>query len=284
MFDQNRTYTFSELRSIIKESSTQPILGKDVVKDDKANNKEAVSDILKGVDEVMKNVKGEKKDVNPQGIMDINKTTLDARFAYDPGKTYKDHVEAEVKGFPSKENEKTSTVAEDDSLNTDGNKKFYDERKKINKEMGNRVETDKHAGLKSHNLPKDLFKNRSAFSEGKSMKRLVFKNTEFLNENQLIKKIPDDFKVDGNKFVVMDKKGTEFLIECKKDEVVSEYIHVNVVNSINKDSINESIERIKELAGYKSADYTKAGTQGFRQDESKKLDENIARVKELIKG
>ncbi|MCD8207758.1 MAG: hypothetical protein LUD72_07465 [Bacteroidales bacterium] len=281
IFNPNKTYTLSELRAVIAES-TKPVVGKNVVTDDKKNNEKAVKDIIKDVEKLVPDT--EKKDVAPQVAKDINKTTLDANFAYEPGKEYKERIEAEVKGFPSKQNQKTSGVNENESLDTEGNDEFYEGRKEINKEQGEMEADGKHAGLKSHNMSKNLYKNKSVFGEGKKMKRLVFKNTEFLNENQVISRIPDEYKTDGNTFVMMDRTGTEFLIECKRDAIIKNYVHVNVTNSVNLQKLDESIGRMKELANYKHSDFNKAGTIQSRKAADESLNEMVTRVKTLTEG
>ena len=84
------------------------------------------------------------------------------------------------------------------------------------------------------------------------MKRLHFNKTVFLNEEHMINKIPDDMKVDGNKFYMKDSIGNEYLIECVKDKVVNDVIHTNIVDYKNKEKMNEAFKRMKELYDYKS--------------------------------
>ena len=85
------------------------------------------------------------------------------------------------------------------------------------------------------------------------MKRLHFNKTVFLNEEHMIKKIPDDMKVDGNKFYMKDSIGNEYLIECVKDKVIDDVIHTKVVDYTNKEKLDETFKRMKELYGYKSS-------------------------------
>ena len=46
--------------------------------------------------------------------------------------------------------------------------------------------------------------------------------------------------------------GNEYLIECVKDKVLNDVIHTNVIDYRNKEKINETFNRMKELYGYKS--------------------------------
>jgi hypothetical protein len=85
------------------------------------------------------------------------------------------------------------------------------------------------------------------------MKRLHFNKTVFLNEEHMLRKIPDDMKINGNKFYMKDSVGSEYLIECVKDKVLEDVIHTNVVDFVNKEKINETFNRMKELYGYKTS-------------------------------
>lgn len=68
-------------------------------------------------------------------------------------------------------------------------------------------------------------------------------------------KVPEDYRVDENRFYMQDKTGTDYLIECKADPFG--YVHMEVVNKFNKESINEELEKMKRLAGYKYSDDNK---------------------------
>jgi len=116
-------------------------------------------------------------------------------------------------------------------------------------------------------------------NESKTMKRLNFSKTIFLNENEMLKKIPDDMKKDGNKFYMRDSAGNEYLIECVKDDVINDFIHTKVVEYSNKQELNETFKRIKELYNYKpntKQDYSQ------RELENKRVSQMIAESKKLI--
>ena len=251
-----KRYTLSELKeALIKESNDfKPVLGKNVVKDDVKNNVKAVDDIIKQAKDYNK-TSDKKRHTNPELENDYNKTTLDVEFAYEPSQDYKDRVEAQAKGFASVTDEKNTSAKNNDSLDYEGNKKFYEADKSKNKEMNKAKETYKHAGLKSHNLPTETFNIKTPFKESKTMKRLVFKNTVFLNEENAKKRVPEDYKTSDNKFLMMDSIGNEYLVECKKDEKFN-YIHTDVkLVTVSKKMINEQLERMKSLTAYNSNEY-----------------------------
>ena len=256
MLQEKKVYTLSEFCRVLKESQeSKARKGKNVEREDKKNNEKAVNDILKQGKEFDGGLSDEKKKENPRDITDYNKTTLDNDFAYEPSKEYKDRVKAQVHGFPSVENEKNSKIKEEnDSLDFEGNEDFYEQNAEKRKEVADARQTDKHAGLKSHNLPKETFKDNTLYTnESKKMKRLNFSKTVFLNEAEMIKKIPDDMKIDGNKFYMKDAVGNEYLVECVKDKAIQDLIHTKVIDYKNKEKINETFKRMKELYGYKSS-------------------------------
>lgn len=99
----------------------------------------------------------------------------------------------------------------------------------------------------------DSHEERSTIKECvKPMKRLKFKNTVFLSESQVLKRVPEDYRVDENKFYMQDKTGTDYLVECKADPFG--FVHMEVTNKLNKEKINEELEKIKRLSGYKYSD------------------------------
>lgn len=256
MSQKDKVYTLSEFCKTLRESQEfKAKKGENVEREDKKNNEKAVNDILKQSKQYNGGFSDEKKRENPRDITDYNKTTLDNDFAYEPSNAYKDRVKAQVHGFPSVDNEKNSKIEkENKSVDFEGNKKFYDDNAKKRKEVADVRQTDKHAGLKSHNIPKETFKDNTLFTnENKKMKRLNFSKTVFLDESQMLKKIPDDMKVDGNKFYMKDAVGNEYLIECVSDKVIKNLVHTKVVNYSNNEKINEEFKRMKELYTYKSS-------------------------------
>lgn len=279
----SKLYTINELKDALLHESNEfkPKMGNNVTGDDKRNNKKAVDDIMKETGAVAK-TKKEKRDTPPENIYDTNKTTLDVNFAYIPDKSYKDRVKAQAHGFPSKQNEESTDL--DPSLDTDGNKEFYDEREKVSKER-NELETDeRHAGLKSHNMDKKLFKNKTIYTnESKKMKKLHFKNTVFLSEAQILKKIPDDYKTDGSRFIMEDSKGCQYLIECRIDENMNNFTSIEVSKLETKEQLQEKLKRMHTLYEYDSSDFNKKMGTAERINERKELTKQINNIKGIKK-
>lgn len=281
MLQNKKVYTLSEICKILRESQEfKAVKGKNVENEDKKNNEKAVNDILKQNKEFDGGISDEKKRENPRDVIDFNKTTLDNDFAYEPSKEYKERVKSQVHGFPSVENEKNSKIEkENKGVDFEGNKDFYKQNAEKRKEVANARQTEKHAGLKSHNLPKEIFKDNTLYTnESRKMKRLNFSKTVFLNEEEMLKKIPDDMKINGNKFYMKDAVGNEYLVECVKDKVIDDFIHTKVIDYTNKEKINETFVRMKELYGYKSS----TGVQNSGEYENKMVGKMISEAKEKL--
>lgn len=281
MLQNKKVYTLSEICKILRESQEfKAVKGKNVENEDKKNNEKAVNDILKQNKEFDGGISDEKKRENPRDVIDFNKTTLDNDFAYEPSKEYKERVKSQVHGFPSVENEKNSKIEkENKGVDFEGNKDFYKQNAEKRKEVANARQTEKHAGLKSHNLPKEIFKDNTLYTnESRKMKRLNFSKTVFLNEEEMLKKIPDDMKINGNKFYMKDAVGNEYLVECVKDKVIDDFIHTKVIDYTNKKKINETFVRMKELYGYKSS----TGVQNSGEYENKMVGKMISEAKEKL--
>jgi len=260
MLKDNKVYTLSEFCKVLKESQEfKARKGDKVDSENKKNNGKAVNDILKQSKEFDGGISNRPKREDPRDTDDFNKTTLDLDFDFEPNDNYKKRVKAQVHGFPSADNEKNSKIKkENEGLGFDGNEKFYKDRSDISKKRSDRRYELKKSGLQSRELAKDKdfdkeFKDKTVFNENKKMKRLHFSKTVFLNEEEMIKKIPQDMKIDGNRFFMKDSIGNEYLVECVRDRAIKEIIHTNIVDYKNDKLFNEEINKMKQLAEYKSS-------------------------------
>lgn len=277
---QEGLYTISDLNRIIKEGNEfHPTMGANVVKDNTKNNEKAVGDIMKETGKMEKKAKTNKKEKESTVDGDWNKTTLDYDFAYDPGDEYKERVKAQVHGFPSKENEKSTDATENESLEFDGNKDFYEDQKKKSKKQSDKKTEIKQSGLAARTMPKENFKNQTIFKENKTMKRLHFKNTRFLSESQMLSKVPEDYKTDGNVFLMKDATGAEFIVECTVDDRFN-FAQFKVCNKPTKEAINEEFHRMEKLYEYKSEDFNTGTTSKSRKSE----DENVSAMLNIMKN
>ena len=95
--------TVGELKRIIKESKNEfdPKLGPNVMSDNKRNNEKSYKDAEKSAKDYDGGLRKEKKGELPEKS-DGNRTTLDYNPRTDPGKDFKDKVDAQAKGYTSK--------------------------------------------------------------------------------------------------------------------------------------------------------------------------------------
>ena len=281
---RNKLYTFSEFNNIIKESANEfkPKFGKNVANDNKKNNEKAVDDIMRQTKKFDGGLRkaSKKTEISEVNSDDKNKTTLDYDFNTEPSDDYKNRVKSQVNGYPSTNSEKNA----DNSVEHDPNKEFYKKQQKKHKEMSSLEQDDKAAGLKSRMLDKKNFKDNSAFknefkNNGK-LKIIHYKNTVFVNEESMLKKVPDSFKTDGNEFIVKDASGTQYMVECKINDKFN-FAELKVVGKVNPSVIKEELEKIKSLSAYKSGDYFKPMDSKQRSDENTKLGNLIESVRQL---
>lgn len=276
MLKEGQRYTISELRQAIKESASEfkPKLGDGVEDGDKKNNRQAVDDIQKNVSKYDGGVEVVKRKFDKPA--DRNKTTIDLKFnEVKPGKEWEERVEAQVHGFPSVENEKTSSAKENESLDYEGNEEFYDWRKELQQDR------DKEdAVLQQKGIAGNVKHSQSLFNESNNntVKRLKFKRTVFENAQKAIEKVPEEYKTDGNRFIMMDANGTEYLMECTIDKEFG-YAKVEAKKRLNEAKADEELDRMRKLYGYKSSDYFKSSNKS--QETLTALHEDIEAVRRM---
>lgn len=274
---ENKRYSISEFRRMLGEGNEfKPVMGKDVVASDKRENDKAVNDIMSETGAKPQKEVDKSHDVKEDAMADLNKTTLDLEFTTEPNEEYKKNVEAQAEGFASALDKEKSEAEDNESLEFDGARKFYEKNKEKNKEL-NKIKTDtKHAGLKSRELPKSAFAANTLFKESKTMKRLKFNKTVFLTESQVAQRVPEEYKVDKNRFIMADRNGNEFLVECSTDNLFKAP-QLTITPFVNESMVNESIDRMNALAGYTSK-------QGGNNLSSKKRLEENTKFGELLEN
>jgi hypothetical protein len=245
------TYTAEEIKQILRESNmdNKPVLGGSVTSTNKKNNTDAVKSAMKSVEDSTKNnIGGESKPVKfntGKSAFNGNKTNLDLEYEMEPSQAFKDRVKNDIIGASTSGNGSNETV------DNSGNIEFYNNSKLSSKEKGEKEHILKTSGLVGKNI--DLPKKPTAF-EGvdlKKTKRLNFKNTQFFGEEHIMSLIPEDYKKDGNKFIMKDKAQNEYLVEWTVDEFTNKG---KIKGHENKVKIVEDIDRIKSLFKYNSKD------------------------------
>lgn len=262
-----KQYSVSELRKLIKESSQEfkPKFGDNVEKDNKKINDEAYKEIAKeteAYDGGVRNNSNKKiqyPNTDGKGMADLNYDSISDDF--------KKRVKSQMKGYTSAEAEKAH---KNDPF---GNAEF----KEIEgledraKELDKKEVASKTNGLTSKHLDKNDVSNlRHRVYEDK-FTRIRFKNTSFVTENHMISRIPDEYKINGKKFIMEDKNSNEYLVEWYNDEP----------KVLNTSKVNEQQARIKELFGYKRGNSNT--TCHSRLDENARIDDMLGKVRKLMK-
>lgn len=239
------SYKVGDLKKLIRESSEwQPKVGAGVTKTNASNNEKSYKDAEKAAKDFDGGLKPQAKGKLPSKP-DTNRTTLDYNPQGEVTKEYKDRIDAQAKGYTSKL-EEDNGIAKAAEFDNDGKikKQFTDAAK----ERNDAKEKLAHSGINGQNLPKEkketMFENKTP-----KAKRLTFKHTKFINEGQMLSRIPEEYKVDGQKIYMKDSADNEYLVECVKSEK-SGLVETIITNYVNKKKIDEQMERINQLFNY----------------------------------
>lgn len=270
---KERIYTINDLKKLIKESAKEikPVIGDGVNSANKKENSDAyktakkkIKDFDGGGDEF----KTEKK-LNDK--VDGNKTTLDYEYDGMVDDNFRNRVKSQAEGY-------TSTIEKKNKIEKTGDfgDEIYNQFKKAGKEMMKNKVSAKKAGLTARELPDSAFKKENVY-ESKKITVLNFKNTEFLNESQMISRIPDEYKVDGKKLKIKDSAENEFIVEWKEGEP-------NILSYENKRKLNESLEKFHKLSEYNSTQQFKKTTNQGRLNESSEFNKILNKTRAIMES
>ena len=264
-----------ELRRVIKESQNEfkpVVFGSD---ESKKINDKAYSDIKKETDDYDGGLTKDKNKLgggisatDNKGMHDLNYDSIN--------KPFQDKVKSQMKGYASKDAETKHKGEPFGNATFDDNGNIY----KAATDHAEMVKKGKDAateiGLTGRELNKnEVEKLRTTMGESKKIKMLTFKNTQFLSEGHMMSRIPDEYKTEGNRFVMRDSADNQYLVEWHTNEP-------NVTKKPNMKLVNEQKERMKQLWGYKSAE-SQLSTASFRMQESKDFNDMVDKARKLIK-
>lgn len=271
--------TVGEIRKIIQESASEfePKLGDGVMSDNKKNNDKSYKDAEKAAKDYDGGLKPEKKGKLPDKD-DYNRTVLDYNPRTEPTKEYKDKVEAQLQGYTSKM-EKENGIEKVGEFDNDG--KLGDYFKKSSDKINKEKEKLSRSGIQGKNLDNEE-KNTLYENMKPTAKRLYFKHTKFLNEAQMLSRIPEEYKKDGQVIYMKDSQDNEYIVECSKSERTG-YIETNVLSYKNDRLMTEQANRIEMLMGYKSEKSHGTINEQVRADESKGFEDIMNLSRGLIK-
>lgn len=265
-----RVYTINELKTLISESASEfkAKIGDGVASANEKESKSTYSTAKKKAKGLDGGGSEEKVKHNLSDKKDGNKTMLDYTMEEECGSDFRDRVEAQAEGY-------TSTLEKKNGIEkaAEFSDATYKQLKKAGEEMAANKVAAKQSGLTARTLPKSSFEKPGMYTESKKISVLNFKNTTFLNESQMISRIPDDYKVDGNRFKVKDAGANEFIVEWVDGEAV-------ILSYENKVKLNESIEKFNKLMSYNSKSQFKKSTSQSRLNENSEFSKilNHARI------
>jgi len=272
-------YSGQEVKRLLKENipGYKPVIGGNASAENEKINKKANKDSINNTK--LSKPKEDSKPVIGVGKQstDIgnNKNMLDIQFDQDPGKEFKDRVKKQVTGEDSEFGNKP-----DGHATNNVNKAFYDAAKKASSEFSNARNKLSNSGLTGKNLPVD--KKNTPFNEdaNKKIKKLSFKNTQFINEAHMLSLIPDDYKKNDNKFIMRDRVNEEYLIEWKINETTNTS-NPTISKQQSKQKIQEEFDKIKSLYEYKSREQMGTLTNQGRVAENNKVSNSIKIIRDL---
>lgn len=276
---EKQTISVGNLRRIIKESSSEfkAKVGANVESDNKKNNDKSYEESKKRA----KDFDGATLDETPKKekldrSYDNNRTTLGYTLDNEPSKEYKERVKAQAKGYTSVADEKKGP--KDHNAEMDDDARIYSSMKDNETAKQKKKEELAHSGLVSSKMEKKE-KNNMFESKTPKTKRLIFKKTEFLNENQMLSRIPEEYKIDGQKIYMKDKNDNEYIVEFTKSQK-SGLLETYIIGFNNQKKLDEQMSRVQQLFNYNSVSAKGNKTQTLRESEDKNMTNllNIART------
>jgi hypothetical protein len=207
---------------------------------------------------------------------DGNKTTLDYNFDVEPSKEYKARVHAQTKGYASTQEEENKI-----EKNAEFGDDFYKQAKDSNMVLNQKEEDFKKTGLQACKQPKDTFKKKNMYEN--KLQTVRFKRTSFLTEEHMISKIPDEMKVEGKRFKMVDMNENTYVCEWVKNQYNGKE-SATIIENHNPKKIDESIEKMKKLYTFKVGEKTTKTTTNNRLYENNEgLISTLNNMRKLIK-
>lgn len=291
-----KTISVKALRQLVTESSNEfkAVLGPNVESENKKNNGKAYSDAKKRAKDYDGGLEKEMGEEKPKyEKVDANKTTLD----YNPANVtdeYKKRVEAQVKGYTSELEEKNGLEKAGDFSDGDN---IYNGLKKAGQEIHKEEDDFKFTKVQVRDKnpkpyskdemyeSKDGFDMRNMIDRFRSnvtptvlkehVKTVYFKKTQFLNEEHMISRIPDEFKNEGEQFKMKDKTGNTYLMEWKDNSA-------RILSHSDKHGVDESFERMKAMFSYSPKDTETTTSYRMNEGEDAFID-TLNKARKIIK-
>jgi len=291
------TSTFlSEDKKPVGLSNTEKVQA-DSKKFNNANQKEVAKE-MKGYEKSLEKgtepvkYENDKEQQEYHGEMEIMNGLEMNRFQNDPGKTFKERAEKAIAGDASMGNspDYANVVTADQAGFTGPDsgknlvKKIKSSKEKRDKasELSNKNttsvdSTDFKDSSMNNKSPKSVAISENKINKKSKMKRLVFKK-EFKGVGNALNLIPETYKVNGKQFHMTD--GNE-KYEIRWEGSLTEGRAI-VLKASDKNLMNEDMENMKRLMGYKSQDTLGTVKGSARLDENARFNDILGKTKNLM--
>lgn len=198
-----------------------------------------------------------------QGMSDIRYDLINDKFKKDQ--------QSRLKGYTSKQAE--DLHKNDEYGNADfGEPSYLKKHAKDSKDMKDDIKN-------ASNIVKHGPNNKSGddIYENKKIDKLNFKRTKFLCEKHMLSKVPDNYKVEGKKFIMNDSDGTSYLVEWSNKEKPT------IQKRLSKKIVAEEMNRIKSLFSYDYSKNNKISTVDDRIEEGRSFGNVLDKARKLTK-
>lgn len=207
--------------------------------------------------------------------VNLHKDQVEIEYTTQPSKEYIERVRYNTLGFNNKaEYERYLEDKSNYEGEYEGNENYYNMRSTKVKASAEKSSEFRNSGLRGRMYGKKKFKPLIAVEEG--VVSYTF-DTSFINEEHMLSFVPEQAKINEGVFHMIDNNDNTYIVECSISPKLK-YTDLRVVKHINDKSLNENINRIKNLFDYSSKDL-----YGYKGGKSKDdVYESIGKVKNLI--
>ena len=174
-------------------------------------------------------------------------------------------------------------ITEDNKIekNAEFDDAFYKQAKDASKVLNQKEEDFKKTGLQASKQPKDAFKKKDMYEN--KMQTVRFKRTSFLTEEHMMSKIPDEMKVEGKRFKMVDMNENTYICEWVKNQYNGKE-SATILENRNPKKLDESIEKMKRLYSFNVGEKTTTTTTQNRLYENNEgFTSTLNNIRKLIK-
>lgn len=269
---ETRSYKFGELKNKIQESASEfkPVFGTGVRSKEKEINRKANLETEKRI----KDYDGGLSKTSNKKKIDLGQPRnglSDLQYDGELSKKFRDRAKANLMGYSSE------LELKNHAKEPHGNASFDDAIAKELERLAvvKKAEGDRRSEIGIRNpqrKKKDTHLHHTNIGEQKKMNVLKFKKVQFISESQMLAHVPDEYKEDGNKFMMQDCNGEKYLVEWgEKPEVTK---------ALNENKHRDEVDRIKYLFGY-TAKNAKT-TNSMRMNEDSNIEDMLGKARKLI--